>query len=231
MADWRSSWSGPNSSNLVHLGNDSGWDFLWTRQEHRELDEVDRLWLFIIKASATNDNAGLLYSWSFNLLGIQLLCTLTILVYSATMGLLVLFVSQMVGDLLSFQRKRFSASARVHWDWESPITKNKSVRMWSNMDWQEPMLLDTSSRSHWAQGCKWNCRAFFKRNFRTFQTVTKAITKWKMLAKQKRRLQRLEEAKLKRESELSAFNNLHNNGTYLNGSLFSPTKTTITCGF
>ncbi|KIH50247.1 hypothetical protein ANCDUO_19676 [Ancylostoma duodenale] len=41
-------------------------------------------------SGATNGLAGVLYSVHFTLLGVQLLCTLTILVYSATFGLLVL---------------------------------------------------------------------------------------------------------------------------------------------
>ncbi|PAV89117.1 hypothetical protein WR25_05259 [Diploscapter pachys] len=139
-------------------------------------------------ASATNDNAGLLYSWSFNLLGIQLLCTLTILVYSATMGLLVLFCIS-----------------------KSPL----GLRV---TDYEEQIGADVIE--HGLAGTNVARYVVEKPlSTRTFQTVTKAITKWKMLAKQKRRLQRLEEAKLKRESELSAFNRLHNNGTYLNGNI------------
>lgn len=47
----------------------------------------------LFQSGATNGHAGLLYSGDFTLLGVQLLCTLTILVYSATFGLLALVVS------------------------------------------------------------------------------------------------------------------------------------------
>ncbi|CAP21946.2 Protein CBR-AMT-3 [Caenorhabditis briggsae] len=42
--------------------------------------------------SATNNMSGLLYSWSFDLLLVQLLCTFTILLYSAATGFLALFL-------------------------------------------------------------------------------------------------------------------------------------------
>lgn len=42
-------------------------------------------------------------------------------------------------------------------------------------------------------------------SLRTFQTVTKAITKWKMLAKSKSRSKRMEQARQKRLDEEQAF--------------------------
>ncbi|VDL79758.1 unnamed protein product [Nippostrongylus brasiliensis] len=102
---------------------------------------------------ATNGHAGLLYSGDFTLLGVQLLCTVTVLVYSATFGLLVLV-------LIS----------------KSPL----GLRV---TDYEEQIELPDVTA------------------FRTFQTVTKAITKWKMLAKTKSRSKRMEQARQKRLTE------------------------------
>ncbi|ULU04399.1 hypothetical protein L3Y34_017281 [Caenorhabditis briggsae] len=124
--------------------------------------------------SATNNMSGLLYSWSFDLLLVQLLCTFTILLYSAATGFLALF-------LIS----------------KSPL----GLRV---TDYEEQIGADVIE--HGLAGTNVARYVLEKPlSTRTFQTVTKAITKWKMLAKKKSRQKRMEAAKLKREAEQETF--------------------------
>ncbi|KAF1765056.1 hypothetical protein GCK72_005007 [Caenorhabditis remanei] len=132
--------------------------------------------------SATNNMSGLLYSWSFELLGVQLLCTVTILIYSATTGFLALF-------LIS----------------KSPL----GLRV---TDYEEQIGADVIE--HGLAGTNVARYVIEKPlSTRTFQTVTKAITKWKMLAKKKSRQKRMEAAKLKRQEEQETY--AQANGTAL----------------
>ncbi|KAK6732527.1 hypothetical protein RB195_016729 [Necator americanus] len=142
-------------------------------------------------SGATNGLAGLLYSGHFTLLGVQLLCTLTILVYSATFGLLVLV-------LIS----------------KSPL----GLRV---TDYEEQIGADVIE--HGLAGTNVARYVIEKPlSTRTFQTVTKAITKWKMLAKTKSRSKRMEQARQKRLEEERAFtatNNLNGaNGSAITGN-------------
>ncbi|PIC44282.1 hypothetical protein B9Z55_004703 [Caenorhabditis nigoni] len=124
--------------------------------------------------SATNNMSGLLYSWSFDLLLVQLLCTFTILLYSAATGFLALF-------LIS----------------KSPL----GLRV---TDYEEQIGADVIE--HGLAGTNVARYVLEKPlSTRTFQTVTKAITKWKMLAKKKSRQKRMEAAKIKREAEQETF--------------------------
>uniref|UniRef100_A0A1I7XQP9 Ammonium transporter n=1 Tax=Heterorhabditis bacteriophora TaxID=37862 RepID=A0A1I7XQP9_HETBA len=121
-----------------------------------------------------NEMAGLLYSGKLDLLGIQLLCTLTVLVYSASFGLLVLV-------LIS----------------KSPL----GLRV---TDYEEQIGADVIE--HGLAGTNVARYVIEKPlSTRTFQTVTKAITKWKMLAKTKSRSKRMEQARLKRLEEEQAY--------------------------
>nr|CDJ89775.1 Ammonium transporter domain containing protein [Haemonchus contortus] len=123
---------------------------------------------------ATNGHAGLLYSGSFTLLGVQLLCTVTILVYSAAFGLLALV-------LIS----------------KSPL----GLRV---TDYEEQIGADVIE--HGLAGTNVARYVLEKPlSTRTFQTVTKAITKWKMLAKTKSRSKRMEQARQRRLTEEQAF--------------------------
>ncbi|KAK5983984.1 hypothetical protein GCK32_017203, partial [Trichostrongylus colubriformis] len=125
-------------------------------------------------SGATNGLSGLLYSGDFTLLGVQLLCTLTVLVYSATFGLLVLV-------LIS----------------KSPL----GLRV---TDYEEQIGADVIE--HGLAGTNVARYVLEKPlSTRTFQTVTKAITKWKMLAKTKSRSKRMEQARQKRLTEEQAF--------------------------
>ncbi|KAK6024023.1 hypothetical protein OSTOST_10174 [Ostertagia ostertagi] len=125
-------------------------------------------------SGATNGLAGLLYSGDFTLLGVQLLCTLTVLVYSATFGLLALV-------LIS----------------KSPL----GLRV---TDYEEQIGADVIE--HGLAGTNVARYVLEKPlSTRTFQTVTKAITKWKMLAKTKSRSKRMEQARQKRLTEDQAF--------------------------
>uniref|UniRef100_A0A1I7V3X9 Ammonium transporter n=1 Tax=Caenorhabditis tropicalis TaxID=1561998 RepID=A0A1I7V3X9_9PELO len=124
--------------------------------------------------SATNNMSGLLYSWSFELLGVQMLCTVTILIYSAATGFLALF-------LIS----------------KSPL----GLRV---TDYEEQIGADVIE--HGLAGTNVARYVLEKPlSTRTFQTVTKAITKWKMLAKKKSRQKRMEAAKLKRQEEQETY--------------------------
>ncbi|CAD6192264.1 unnamed protein product [Caenorhabditis auriculariae] len=146
---------------------------------------------------ATNNMEGLLYSWSFKLLGVQALATVVILVYSAACGLLVLF-------LLS----------------KSPL----GLRV---TDYEEQIGADVIE--HGLAGTNVARYVIEKPlSTRTFQTVTKAITKWKMLAKQKSRQKRMEMARLKRlEEEQQSTQIIHNGGTS-NGNVLHHRKPSIT---
>lgn len=124
--------------------------------------------------SATNNMSGLLYSWNFELLGVQLLCTATILIYSAATGFLALF-------LIS----------------KSPL----GLRV---TDYEEQIGADVIE--HGLAGTNVARYVLEKPlSTRTFQTVTKAITKWKMLAKKKSRQKRMEAAKQKRQEEQETY--------------------------
>ncbi|CAJ0608177.1 unnamed protein product [Cylicocyclus nassatus] len=134
-------------------------------------------------AGATNGLAGVLYSGKFTLLGVQLLCTLTILVYSATCGLLALF-------LIS----------------KSPL----GLRV---TDYEEQIGADVIE--HGLAGTNVARYVLEKPlSTRTFQTVTKAITKWKMMAKAKSRSKRMEQMRQKRLDEEKALTT----GTSPNGA-------------
>ncbi|CAB3403889.1 unnamed protein product [Caenorhabditis bovis] len=137
-----------------------------------------------ILGAATNNMAGLIYSWDPTLLGVQALCTVTILVYSATTGFIVLVI--------------------ISW---SPL----GLRV---TDYEEQIGADVIE--HGLAGTNVARYVLEKPlSTRTFQTVTKAITKWKMLAKQKNRQKRMEAARLKREQEESSF---MKNGGLANGN-------------
>ncbi|CAI2340706.1 unnamed protein product [Caenorhabditis sp. 36 PRJEB53466] len=137
--------------------------------------------------SATNNMSGLIYSWSFKLLGVQLLCTITILIYSAATGFLVLF-------LIS----------------KSPL----GLRV---TDYEEQIGADVIE--HGLAGTNVARYVLEKPlSTRTFQTVTKAITKWKMLAKQKSRQKRMEAAKLKRQEEQAVFAQTNGTAGVANGN-------------
>ncbi|VDO78699.1 unnamed protein product [Heligmosomoides polygyrus] len=153
-------------------------------------------------SGATNGHAGLLYSGDFTLLGVQLLCTLTILVYSATFGLLALV-------LIS----------------KSPL----GLRV---TDYEEQIGADVIE--HGLAGTNVARYVLEKPlSTRTFQTVTKAITKWKMLAKAKSRQKRMEQARQKRLTEDEAFTattpniNGANGGTSLRWQLILHTAAAI----
>ncbi|KAJ1365054.1 ammonium transporter Amt3 [Parelaphostrongylus tenuis] len=136
---------------------------------------------------ATNGHAGVLYSGSFALLGVQLLCTITVLVYSASFGLLILV-------LIS----------------KSPL----GLRV---TDYEEQIGADVIE--HGLAGTNVARYVVEKPlSTRTFQTVTKAITKWKMLAKSKSRQKRLEQARLKRLNEDQAFNSFTQEASIANGA-------------
>lgn len=163
----------------------------------------------LFQTSATNNMSGLIYSWSFKLLGVQLLCTVTILVYSAATGFLVLFVSRHVRShvKLNFQLISKSPLGLRVTDYEEQI----------GADVIEHGLAGTNVARYVLEkplSTRWKCDmdAFgVSKEFvhflycRTFQTVTKAITKWKMLAKKKSRQKRMEAAKLKRQEEQEVF--------------------------
>ncbi|VDM64333.1 unnamed protein product [Angiostrongylus costaricensis] len=135
---------------------------------------------------ATNGHSGLLYSGEFTLLGVQLLCTLTILVYSASFGLLILV-------LIS----------------KSPL----GLRV---TDYEEQIGADVIE--HGLAGTNVARYVIEKPlSTRTFQTVTKAITKWKMLAKSKSRAKRMEQIRLKRLTEEQAFTALSQEANIANG--------------
>lgn len=101
---------------------------------------------------ATYDQYGLIYSGSFKLLGIQMLCSLTIVVYSAVLGLLVLMGLD-----------KSPLGLRVT-DYEEQI----------GADVIEHGLAGTNvARYHLEKPL----------TSKTFATVTKAITKWKLQTK------------------------------------------------
>ncbi|CAI5442142.1 unnamed protein product [Caenorhabditis angaria] len=140
-------------------------------------------------SSATNNMQGILYSWEFKLLGVQALCVVTIVFYSATAGFLALF-------LIS----------------KSPL----GLRV---TDYEEQIGADVIE--HGLAGTNVARYVLEKPlSTRTFQTVTKAITKWKMLAKSKSRQKRQEAARLKRLEEQEAMKNGNGlNGTIGNGGI------------
>ncbi|VDO41830.1 unnamed protein product, partial [Onchocerca flexuosa] len=105
----------------------------------------------------TNGHYGLIYSGSFKLLAIQMLCTLTILVYSAVVALIALFI---LG--------RSPLGIRVT-DYEEQI----------GADVIEHGLAGTNiARYHIEKPL----------SSKTFATVTKAITKWKLQTRANRTL-------------------------------------------
>ncbi|CAI4227482.1 unnamed protein product [Auanema sp. JU1783] len=136
---------------------------------------------------ATGFRSGLLYSGDPTLLGIQLLCTVTILAYSALFGLLVLV-------LIS----------------KSPL----GLRV---TDYEEQIGADVIE--HGLAGTNVARYVVEKPlSTRTFQTVTKAIAKWKMLAKSKSRSKRMELARQKRLEEETIAAEQFNNGNLSNGT-------------
>ncbi|GMT13743.1 hypothetical protein PFISCL1PPCAC_5040, partial [Pristionchus fissidentatus] len=120
--------------------------------------------------AATGGLNGLLYGGGFKLLGIQMLCTLTILVYSATCGLIILVIIA-----------------------KSPL----GLRV---TDYEEQIGADVIE--HGLAGTN-IARYLVEKplSTKTFQTVTKAITKWKMLAKARSREKRMEAARARRALE------------------------------
>ncbi|KAF8362239.1 amt-3 [Pristionchus pacificus] len=119
---------------------------------------------------ATGGQNGLLYGGGLKLLGIQMLCALTILVYSATFGLLILVIIS-----------------------KSPL----GLRV---TDYEEQIGADVIE--HGLAGTN-IARYLVEKplSTKTFQTVTKAITKWKMLAKARSREKRMEAARQRRAQE------------------------------
>ncbi|GMR35372.1 hypothetical protein PMAYCL1PPCAC_05567 [Pristionchus mayeri] len=119
---------------------------------------------------ATGGQYGLLYGGGFKLMGIQMLCAATILVYSAVCGFLILV-------LIS----------------KSPL----GLRV---TDYEEQIGADVIE--HGLAGTN-IARYLVEKplSTKTFQTVTKAITKWKMLAKARSREKRMEAARARRAQE------------------------------
>ncbi|CAJ0951453.1 unnamed protein product, partial [Mesorhabditis belari] len=117
--------------------------------------------------SSSNQN-GLLYGGGLWLLGIQLLCTLTVLVYSASMGIIALFCIA-----------------------KSPL----GLRV---TDYEEQIGADVIE--HGLAGTNVSRYVVEKPlSTKTFLSVTKAITKWKMLTKQKNKAKRMETMKQRRD--------------------------------
>ncbi|TMS33883.1 hypothetical protein L596_001572 [Steinernema carpocapsae] len=110
--------------------------------------------------NATKGKYGLFYSWDFTLLGIQVLCSVTVITYSALVGLLAIVIIS-----------KSPLGLRVT-DYEEQI----------GADVVEHGLSGTNiARYHIEKPM----------NKRVFATVTKAITKWKMMAKAKSRSKRM----------------------------------------
>ncbi|KAK0393309.1 hypothetical protein QR680_000145 [Steinernema hermaphroditum] len=110
--------------------------------------------------TATKGKRGLIYSWDPTLLGIQMLCTVTIIAYSAIVGLLsiVIISKSPLGLRVTDYEEQIGADVVEH---------GLSGTNIARYHLEKPM------------------------NKRVFATVTKAITKWKMLAKSKSRSKRM----------------------------------------
>uniref|UniRef100_A0A0R3RMW0 Ammonium_transp domain-containing protein n=1 Tax=Elaeophora elaphi TaxID=1147741 RepID=A0A0R3RMW0_9BILA len=148
--------------------------------------------IFQIIQAVTSGRYGLIYSGSFKLLAIQMLCTVTVLVYSAIFGLIALII---LG--------KSPLGIRVT-DYEEQI----------GADVVEHGLAGTNiARYHLEKPL----------SSKTFATVTKAITKWKIQTRTNRALREQEDA--------LGYRRKPNNGAALirqrknklsNGAFFSP---------
>ncbi|KJH51395.1 ammonium transporter [Dictyocaulus viviparus] len=185
---------------------------------------------------ATNGHAGVLYSGNFTLLGVQLLCTLTILVYSASFGLLILVLinNSPLGLRVTDYEEQIGADVIEHGLAGTNVAryvieKPLSTRFIFQNSFKYPLshraLSEEFKNLYRRIGWKL-CLILGKREYysidisrvkETFQTVTKAITKWKRLARAKSRSKRMEQARQMRLNEDQAFTSINASGNVSNG--------------